>query len=299
MRYAVNGRFKVRQAALFCYYPFIRITVAVEDNTLVILDDGNQQGLQCIIKLVSRNAFHFICDIRKLAGYNCIQQGVRATDVVGRTNHTEFKTVASEGKRRSTVPVSRILREVRQRIYADFEYLGFALIGSAGFQCIQNTLEFFTHKDGDDCWRCFVCTQTVIIAGRRSTDAEQVCVLINTLDNCAQEGQELHVFHRCAARIQQVLTVIGCHRPVVVLTGAIDTCKRLFMQQANQTVLQCNLFHDFHCQFVLVGRNVGGGENRSHFVLCRSYFIVFCGCKNANLPQSLIQISHICSNAGL
>ena len=199
----------------------------------MILDDGNQQGLQLVIKLVSRNAFHLVGDVRQLAGYDRIQQRVRAADVVGRADHTELETVAGECKRRSTVPVGGILREVRQSIYADLEYLGFALVGSACLQCVQNALEFFAHKDGDDCRRCLVCTQTVVISGRRCADAEQVCIFINTLDDCAQECEELHIFHRCAARIQQVLTIVGSHGPVVVLTGTVHAVERLFVQQAN------------------------------------------------------------------
>ena len=141
MRNAVNSGSEVRQTTLFCFSdPFVRIAVAVEDDTLVFLDNGNQQRFQLVIELVSRNAFHLVGDVREFAGNNGIQQRVRAADVVGRTNHTEFETVAGESERRSPVPVGGILREVRQSIYADLEYLGFALVGSACFQCVQNAL---------------------------------------------------------------------------------------------------------------------------------------------------------------
>ena len=64
-------------------------------------------------------------------------------------------------------------------------------------------------------------------------------------------------------------------------------------------MFQSDLFHHFHCQLVLVGGNVGGGEYRCHFVLCRCNFVVLGGSEYADLPQRLVQVSHISCNTGL
>ena len=55
---------------------------------------------------------------------------------------------------------------------------------------------------------------------------------------------------------------------------------------------QSNAFHEFHHQLVVVGSNVGGGEDRSQLVLSRSYFVMLGFSKHAQLPQLFVQILH-------
>ena len=66
---------------------------------------------------------------------------------------------------------------------------------------------------------------------------EQICMLIYRFQDTGQYQQELYVLVRCLARIQQVDAIVRGQRPVVVLTGTIDTCERFLMQQTFQTVL--------------------------------------------------------------
>ena len=210
MRYTISSSLIVRQTSLCSFfYPCIRIAVAVEDNPLVFLYDFSQQLLQFIFKLVSRNFFHLVCNVRKFTCNDGIQHVVRASNVFRRTNHSKFKPVAGESERRSSVSVGGILREIRKGVNTNLKGHGLAGVSITGYQSIQNTLQFFAHKDGDDCRRCFICTQSVVICGRCGTDSQQVCIFIHALNHCTEECQELQVFHWSAARIQQVLTIIG------------------------------------------------------------------------------------------
>ena len=64
-------------------------------------------------------------------------------------------------------------------------------------------------------------------------------------------------------------------------------------------MLDCQLLHNFHCQFVLVSGNICGRKYRSHFVLCRSNFVVLGCCENAQFPKLFVQISHVIPNSRL
>ena len=75
--------------------------------------------------------------------------------------------------------------------------------------------------------------------------------------NAGQHEQELQVVLGIVAGIQQVLTQIGADGPVVVLTGAVDPCIGLLVQQADQTVAGGHPLHGLHSQLVLVDGHVG------------------------------------------
>ena len=91
---------------------------------------------------------------------------------------------------------------------------------------------------------------------------------------------------------QQVLACVGGHRPVVVLAGAVDACKRLLVQQTYQTMLQSDLLNDIHQQLVVIGCDIGGGEDRCDLVLCRCNLVVLGLCQQTVSPQLLIQLGH-------
>ena len=52
-----------------------------------------------------------------------------------------------------------------------------------------------------------------------------------------------------------------------------------------------NLLHHFHGQLVVVGCDVGDGENRGKLVLCGGNFVVLGLGEDAELPQLLVQIA--------
>jgi hypothetical protein len=121
--------------------------------------------------------------------------------------------------------------------------------------------------------------------------AEQVGVLIDSLDDGGQEDQELQVLHGGVARVQQVL-VGGGHGPVVVLAAAVDAVEGLLVEQAHQAVALGHLAHHLHGQLVVVGGDVGGGEDGGHFVLGGGNLVVLGLGQNAQLPQLVIQLLH-------
>ena len=84
-----------------------------------------------------------------------------------------------------------------------------------------------------------------------------------------------------------------------MLAGAVDTVERLLMQQANHAVLQGNLLCDVHQQLVVIGCNVGGGEDRCDLMLCRCNLVVLGLSQQAVLPQLNVEVSHECGDARL
>ena len=115
-------------------------------------------------------------------------------------------------------------------MHADFHGLLFtALVIGALFDGIQHFFQLFANKHGNDGRRCFVCTETVVVARTGNRDTEQILIFVDRLDNGDQEEKELCVFIRRCAGIEQVLSLIGGNRPVVMLAAAVDTGERFFM----------------------------------------------------------------------
>ena len=137
----------------------------------------------------------------------------------------------------------------------------------------------------------------MVVAGGGDGGAEQVGVLIDSLDDGGQEDQELQVLHGGVARVQQVL-VGGGHGPVVVLAAAVDTLERLLMLQADKTVLGGQLLHHLHRQQVVVDGDVGGVEDGGQLMLAGSYLVVLGLGGDAQLPQLFVQLLHESGDLG-
>ena len=71
------------------------------------------------------------------------------------------------------------------------------------------------------------------------------------------------------------------------------------MQEADHVVLLCYLLHQLHGELVVVGGNVGGGEEGRQLVLCGGNLVVLGLGHDAELPQLLVQFLHKCGDAGL
>ena len=139
----------------------------------------------------------------------------------------------------------------------------------------------------------------MIVAGGRDGDAEQILVLMHRLDDSREEQQELQVFLGALAGAEQVFAGIGRERPVVVLAAAVHAGEGLLVKKANQTVALSGFLHDLHGQLVVVGRDVGGGEDRRELVLRRSDLVVLGLGEYAELPQLLVEILHKGGDSGL
>ena len=155
------------------------------------------------------------------------------------------------------------------------------------------SVKLFAQEDRDDGRRSFIGAQAVVVArtgggeraAGRAYSSTALMTALRKTRNCTFSCGRL-------AGLKQVLAVIGGHRPVVVLAGAVDAGKGLFVQQADQTVAQGDLSHRLHHQLVVVGGDVGGGEDRGHFILGRGHFVVLGLGGNAQFPELGIQIVH-------
>ena len=146
-------------------------------------------------------------------------------------------------------------------------------------------------EDGDDGRGSLVCTKAVIIARRGNRAAKQALILVDCLNDGAQEYQEAKVAHRGLARIEQV-QLVGGNGPVVMLARAVDPFEGLLMEQTDQTVMACDGFHQFHGDQVVVDRAVGHGEDRCKLVLRRSNLVVLGLGGDAELPERVIEFLH-------
>ena len=296
-RNRINGVADIRQTSAGSFlFPFFGITIAVKNNPFMGNICVTNQIVYCFVKVFC--FFQLIRKFLQCIRYDGIEYKVRAGNRAGRRRHTEFEFIPCKRQRRSSVSVCGISVQVRQCVYT---YAHFTTLQTAGcfpmFNLVENILKLIPKENGNDGRRRFRRTQTMIIAMAGSRHTQNIRILIHTFDDGCQENQELCVFVRCFTRIQQVLSIIGTHRPVVVFTAAVDTGKGFFMEQTSQTMVAGNTFHSLHNQLVMVCCCIAVAENRRQFMLCRRYFIMLCFCGNTQFPQFHIQFMHKTGNS--
>ncbi len=167
------------------------------------------------------------------------------------------------------------------------------------FYRVEDGCKLVAQKHRNNGGRRFVCAEPVVVARCRNGKTEQILIIVHRFYHGAQEKQELSVFIRRFARSEKVYAGIRCHRPVVVLAGAVNARKGLFVQQAYKSVTGRYLLHNFHCQLVVVGCDIGRCVYRRKLVLSGSNLVMLGFRKHAELPQLLVEISHICGDARL
>ena len=138
----------------------------------------------------------------------------------------------------------------------------------------------------------------MVIAGRGNGAAQEILILIHTLQECCQEQQKPGILAGGLAGAEEVLAAIGSQGPVIMFTGTIDTGKRLFMKQANQIVLGCHFLHNGHHHLVVIAGSIGIGVNRCQLMLTRSALIVLGLAENTQTPELFIQVLHKGRNTG-
>ena len=163
----------------------------------------------------------------------------------------------------------------------------------------EDICQLISKEDGYDCWRCLVCSKTVIVSCTCNRYTEKIRIIVNGFNNSYQEYQELCILCRCFSRIKKVYTCVCAHGPVVVFTASVDSLKWFLMKEANHVVLVGNFFHDLHGQLVVVNCNVCGIKYRSQLMLCRSNFVMFCFCRNTKFPELFVKIMHVSGNTWL
>ena len=99
---------------------------------------------------------------------------------------------------------------------------------------------------------------------------------------------------RRLARGEKIYPGVGGEGPVVVLTGAVHTGEGLFVKETREAVFGRDLLHDLHGQLVVVGGDVGRAVDGRDLVLGGRHLVVLGLGQDAELPELLIQVLHIC-----
>ena len=68
-------------------------------------------------------------------------------------------------------------------------------------QLCNHIIKLLTKEYGDDCRRCFICAQSVIISDISCGPAEKICMIIYCFQDAGKYQKELNIFMRCFARL--------------------------------------------------------------------------------------------------
>lgn len=138
-------------------------------------------------------------------GDDGVHRHERPGDRLVGTDGTELEAVSGEGERAGPVAVAGILGERREDIDADRECpLGQGGIGTARLDLFEHVGELVSQEDRDDGGGSFVRPQAVIVPRRGDDRAEESLMLVNGTDDGRTEEEELCVFVRRVAGIEQV-----------------------------------------------------------------------------------------------
>ena len=282
-----QGRGRIGQvhqpAALGLRHPGAVIAVAAEDDAAVALEDLAQKDIERLLEI--RRARQAVGEAAELLGHDRVEDRIGARDRLARAGHAELEFIAGESQRRGAVAVGRILRDGGQHVDADAQLtaglFGVVLLGDDG---VDDILQLGAEEDGDHGRGRLLRAETVVVAREGDGAAQQLLIFIHARDEGRQEQQKLRVLAGRLAGGEEVFARVGAQRPVIVLAGAVDTRKGLFMQQADQPVPVGDLLHDLHCQLVLVVGGVAVAVDGGHLVLGRSDLVVLGLAQNAELP---------------
>ena len=141
--------------------------------------------------------------------------------------------------------------------------------------------------------------KTAFVACTCRSKPQKILIFIDCLYNSSKEHQKSQVVVRIVSGVKQINTGIGGNRPIVMLTAAVYTMERFFVEKTSKTVSLCNLLHHFHSELVVVGSRICILKKRSQLMLCGSTLVVLSLCIDTQLPKLLIKVSHKSGNSGL
>ena len=90
--------------------------------------------------------------------------------------------------------------------------------------------ELVPQEDRDHRRGCLLGAQTVVVARGGHGGPQKPLVFVHALDKGRQEQQELGILAGSLAGLEEVLACVGVQGPVIVLAGAVDAGKGLFIQ---------------------------------------------------------------------
>ena len=254
---------------------------------------SSDECLACCLEIVS--ALKFICHLLDLICNYCVKYHHWECDGLCWTNHSELELVACECKWWCSVSICGIHCKCRKCWCTWYICLALWWLCSLTLldDLLNDRLELLSKECWDDCWRCLVSSKSVIISCWWSRKSQKLSVVVYCCQNRCQEELELEICLRMLTWIDEVLALVCWDRPVVVLTWTIYTGKWLLMEYALKVMLCSDLLHGCHNQMVLICGDVGCWEDWCKLMLCRCNLIVLCLCKDAVLPQLLVQLCHV------
>ena len=85
-------------------------------------------------------------------------------------------------------------------MYTEFKYFSFlTLVRSVILDSIKYCRQLITKEDRDDGGRCFVSAESVVVTCGCNGKSEQILIIIDCLNDSAEEEQELCILVRCLA----------------------------------------------------------------------------------------------------
>ena len=222
-----------------------------------------------------------------------IERNVRTSRRHRRARHTEFKLVPREGEWRRSVSVRNILWQWWQRVHAQLDVaLAAGVVFFASFEVFQDVRQLLAQEHTQDRrWR-FVTAKTMVVASARNRQTQELWIFVEGVDHRADKEQETRVFHRRAARAQQVFAAVCGQGPVDVLTRAVDPFERLFVQQAFKAMLARDLLQRRHQKLVLVVGHIAGIVVWHNLKLAWRHLGMLHLHRNAHAPERFVRILH-------
>ena len=251
------------------------------------------------IRLEVFGLFQLVGKLLQFLCHDGVQGNIGAGDGLGGAKHPELELIAGEGHGRGSVPIGVVLRNGRHGVNADLKG-AFALL--LELRTVDNGLhdgiQIVAKKNGHYSRRGLRRAQTVVVAGEGHRCPEKVLILVHALDKGRQKQQELGVLAGGLAGFEEIFAGVGVQRPVVVLAGAVDAGKGLFMEQTHHVMLVGDLLHDLHGELVVVAGGVSVGIHRGHLMLGRGHLVVLGLAVDAQRPEVFVQILHIGRHTG-
>ena len=115
---------------------------------------------------------------------------------------------------------------------------------------------------------------------------------IDTHERLHDEDSEAQVLFRRLAGCMEQHPRIGREAPVVVLSGTVDSCERLLVQECPESVLACHPFHERHEQHVMVHCQVRVLEDRGKLKLVGCHLVVPCLHRDSQHQGLYLQVAH-------
>ena len=157
---------------------------------------------------------------------------------------------------------------------------------------LKTALELIAEVDRQDRRGRLVGAEAMIVSGSRDDGAQERPVEMDASDDRAAEEQEVEVVVRGVSWVEEVPLGRVADRPVHVLARAIDAGEGLFVEQADEAMLERRALHDRHHELLVIGGHVGGFEVGRDLELPRRDLVVVGLGGDAELEQLVFEGLH-------